>query len=115
MTEQLQRDLAQAREHARMVAAMRAETDANAHRVGQVRQLAAIAEERLAHADRELQARVLALLDVRVTILSHGQPGSRSGPGGPVRLRVEGSVAHDALLLSAESDWHPPLEATAPA
>jgi len=56
---------------------------------------------------------VLSLLDVRVTVLSHGKAGSRSGSGGPVQLRIEGSVAHDLLLLSAESDWHPLVGATA--
>ena len=54
-------------------------------------QLAAVARERLQNADRALQAKVFALLDVRVTILEHGNQ---------VRVRVEGSVAHDLLLSS---------------
>lgn len=114
VTAQLQQELAQARDHVRMVAAMRSQTEANASRVVQVRKLAAIAQERLAGADKALQQRVLDLLDVKVTILSHGRPGSRAGVGGPVALRVEGCVLHGMLLASAESDWHPRILASAP-
>lgn len=110
----LQRDLAEARHHVRMVAAMQAETGVQVERVSQVQQLALVAQDRLVTADRALQQRVLALLDVRVTVLDHGQPGNRARRGGPVRLRVEGSVAHDLLLAGAESDWHPCVLATAP-
>lgn len=110
----LQRDLAEARQHVRMVAAMQAQTGVQVERVSQVQQLALVAQDRLVTADRALQQRVLALLDVRVTVLDHGQPGNRARRGGPVRLRVEGSVAHDLLLAGAESDWHPCVLATAP-
>lgn len=87
--------------HRVMVLAIRQQTTDQERRVAQVHELAAVARERLVHADRTMQAQVLALLDVRVTVLDHAHDGQ------PVRVRVEGSVAHDLLLLSAESDWKP--------
>jgi len=113
VTGQLQEELAHARQHLQVVAAMRADTDARNTRLQQVQKLALVAQERLQNADLLTQQRVLTLLNVRVTVVSHGRPGNRSGPGGPVQLRLEGTVAHDLLLLSAESDWHPPVGATA--
>jgi len=113
VTDQLQEELAQARHHLQLVATMRADTDARSTRLQQVQQVALVAQERLQDANLATQLRVLALLDVRVTVVSHGRPGSRSGPGGPVQLRIEGAVAHDVLLLSAERDWHPLVGATA--
>lgn len=113
VTDQLQEELAQARHHLQLVATMRADTDARSTRLEQMQQLALVAEEQLPGYDLARQLRVLALMDVRVTVLAHGRPGSRSGPGGSVQLRIEGAVAHDLLLLSAESNWHPLAGATA--
>jgi DNA invertase Pin-like site-specific DNA recombinase len=78
-------------QHRAMVAAMNQETADATARMVTAQQLAAVARERLQNADRTLQAKVFALLDVRVTILAHGDQ---------VRVRVEGSVAHDLLLSS---------------
>lgn len=57
-------------------------------RLAQIAQLAGSAHARLQTAPPELQAEVFALLDVRVTVLEHGEP---------VRLRVDGTVAGDLL------------------
>lgn len=84
------------RQHVRMVAAMQAETGLQFERVSQVQSLALVARDRLVTADRALQQRVPALLDVWVTILDPGQAGNRGRRrGGPGQLRVEGNVAHD--------------------
>ncbi len=64
-----------------------------------------LAQDRLVNADRALRAQVLALLDVRVSVLEHPADG-------PVRLRVEGSVAHDVLLRGVEPDVAPAVLAT---
>jgi hypothetical protein len=85
-------------QHRAMVAAMSEETAAAAARMVTAQQLAHVARERLQNADRALQARVFALLDVRVTILEHGDH---------VRVRVEGSVAHDLLLSSVSGGLAP--------
>jgi hypothetical protein len=85
-------------QHRSMVAAMSEETAATAARMVTAQQLAAVARERLQSADRVLQAKVFALLDVRVTILEHGDH---------VRVRVEGSVAHDLLLSSVSGGLAP--------
>jgi site-specific DNA recombinase len=85
-------------QHRSMVAAMNQETAAAAARMVTAQQLAAVARERLQSADRALQSKVFALLDVRVTILAHGDQ---------VRVRVEGSVAHDLLLSSVSGGLAP--------
>ncbi|MEO6205096.1 MAG: hypothetical protein ABIO67_06920, partial [Mycobacteriales bacterium] len=108
----MRRELAEARDHRALLVAMLATTDAETSRLGQVTRLAEVARERLVNADAELRRTVLDLLDVRVTILSHGGRGGpvRAGRGGsqsPMQLRVEGSIAHGLVLASAESDWHP--------
>ncbi len=72
-----------------MVASINAETLEAQRRLVTIQNLAAVAATELAHADRELQAKVLALLDVRVTVLEQGER---------LDLQVEGSVAHDLLL-----------------
>ncbi len=84
-----------------MVLAVRQQTAVREHQVAQVHQLAAVARDRLVDADRALQAQVLQLLDVRVSVLEHAHDGR------PVQVRVEGSVAHDLLLMAAESDRRP--------
>jgi hypothetical protein len=85
-------------QHRSMVAAMSEETAAAAARMVTAQQLAAVARERLQSADRVLQAKIFALLDVRVTILEHDNE---------VRVRVEGSVAHDLLLSSVSGGLAP--------
>ena len=119
VVEGIQVDLDAARDHRTMLAAMRASTVAEVGRLEQVQRLALVASERLVNADSATRRRVLELLDVRVTIVSHGGGGGevRAGRGGsqePMRLRVEGNVAHGLLLASAESDWHLPVGASAP-
>ena len=57
-----------------------------------------MARERLQNPTRELHAQVFALLDVRATIVEHGKE---------VRVRVEGSVAHDLLLSSVTGGLSP--------
>jgi DNA invertase Pin-like site-specific DNA recombinase len=78
-------------QHRAMVAAVNQEMADATARMVTAQQLASVARERLQNAGRALQAKVFALLDVRVTILEHGDQ---------VRVRVEGSVAHDLLLSS---------------
>lgn len=103
----VQQQYAAAVAHRGMVLAARTATTEREDRLSKVQRLAELARERLEHADRELQARVFALLDVRVTVLEHG------GKGQPTRLRVEGSVVHDLLLTAAERDWTPVVRASA--
>jgi hypothetical protein len=54
--------------------------------------------KRLLNADRALQAKVFALLDVRATITERGDQ---------VKVRLEGSVAHDLLLAGVRDDLAP--------
>lgn len=91
-TECLEADLVRAREHAAMVAAMRASTEAQAERMASVQALAEVARERLEEASSELMAQVLHLLQVQVRVTE------ATDDGHPLRVQVTGSVAHDLLL-----------------
>lgn len=92
-----------AKEREQWLAGMAQQTERTRDRVAAVSRLADVARERLLHADRELRAKVLALLEVRVTVLE-----SARGKHATVRLRVTGSVAHELLLRSTSEEWHPP-------
>lgn len=91
-------------QHERMIAGVHADTLAARQRMDTAQELAAVAAATLAHADRDLQARVFGLLDVRVTVLEHGERLS---------LRVEGSVAHDLLLDEVRGGVAPGVQASA--
>jgi hypothetical protein len=92
--------------HRSTVAAMRHETAAaQAREWSRPSNLAQVARERLQNPTRELHAQVFALLDVRATIVEHGKE---------VRVRVEGSVAHDLLLSSVTGGLSPSKLASAP-
>ena len=68
-------------------------------------ELAQVARERLLKADKTLRAKVLALLDVRVTITENGDL---------VKVRLEGSLAHDLLLAEVRDDLAPRKLASTP-
>jgi site-specific DNA recombinase len=99
-TASLEASLVEARQHAAMVAAMRAETAQERGRLDRVRLLADLAGERLVTADAALRARVLALLGVQVRVPVLGAEGQ------PVRVEVSGTVAHDVLLGSLAPAEH---------
>lgn len=77
-------------------------TQEAADKAAVVARLAEVAAEQLLTADRELQAKVLALLDVTVTVTSNSREQK-----GPVMLAVTGSIGYQSLLDSA-GDWHLP-------
>lgn len=89
-------------QHRAMVAEMRTQTSQATERITTAQELAQIARDRLVHADRALQAKVFALLDVRVQIVSHQ----------PLQLEVEGSVAHDLLLRQVQEPVAPDVLAS---
>lgn len=91
-------------QHRQMVAAMTAGTAAAKARMETAQELAEVARERLAGADRDLQARVFSLLDVRVTVTGYGEK---------VALKVEGSVVHDLLLTGVREGVAPGVLASA--
>lgn len=90
-----------------MIAAMRVQTKSQEHRLAQVGRLAKVASDRLVNADRTLRSQVLALLDVHVTVTEHASDDQ------PVKLLVEGTVADEMLLTSADNDWHLTVGASA--
>ncbi len=81
MVRELQAQYAAAVAHRGMVLAARTATTQREDRLSRVGQLAEVARERLEHADAELRARVFALLDVRVTVLSTAGRAGRRGFG----------------------------------
>jgi DNA invertase Pin-like site-specific DNA recombinase len=91
-------------QHQAMVAAMSQETMAAKARMVTAQELAHVARNRLQHADGALQAKVFALLDVRATITEHGDQ---------VKIRLEGSVAHELLLTGVRDDLAPKKLASA--
>jgi DNA invertase Pin-like site-specific DNA recombinase len=93
----------QALQHRAKVAAVSQETTAAKARMATAQELAQIARQRLLHANRALQAKVFALLDVRATITRHGDQ---------VEIRLEGSVAHDLLLAGVRDDLSPSKQAS---
>jgi sarcosine oxidase gamma subunit len=88
----------QAIQHRAMVAAMSQESVEAKARMVTAQELAQVARNRLLHADRALQAKVVALLDIRATITEHGDQ---------VKVRLEGSLAHDLLLAGVRDDLAP--------
>jgi len=96
----------QAVQHRAMVAAISQETVAAKARMVTAQELAHVARDRLLHADKALRAKVFALLDVRATITSHGDQ---------MKIRLEGSVAHDLLLAGVRDDLAPNKLSSAPA
>jgi DNA invertase Pin-like site-specific DNA recombinase len=91
-------------QHRDMVAAMSQETVAAKARMVTAQELAHVARNRLQHADRALQAKVFALLDVRATITEHGNQ---------MKIRLEGSVVHELLLTGVRDDLAPNKQASA--
>lgn len=91
-TTSLEASLVDARQHAAMVAAMRAESQQERGRLDRVRELAELAGSRLVDADAELRARWFGLLGVQVRVPLLGEEGR------PLRVDVTGTVAHDVLL-----------------
>jgi site-specific DNA recombinase len=92
-------------QHRAMVAAMSQETTAAKARMTTAQELAQVARERLLKADKGLRAKVFALLDVRATITENGDL---------VKVRLEGSVAHDLLLAGVRDDLAPRKLASTP-
>ncbi len=86
-----------------MVASVSADVTAAKRRMVTAQELASVAAERLIHPDRELQAKMFALLDVRVTVLKHTDG---------LQLRLEGSVAHDLLLNEVRGEPAPGVQAS---
>lgn len=86
-------------QHRAMLQAVQHQTAQREEQVAQVEDLARLTQDGW----RTQTARcrqVLAVLNVRVSPLEH--PAEE-----PVRLRVEGSVAHDVLLRGVDPTWHP--------
>ena len=86
-----------------MVTALSQETSAAKARMTTAQQLPQVARQRLLNADRALQAKVFALLDVQATVREHGDQ---------MKMRLGGSVAHDLLLASVRDDLAPDKQAS---
>lgn len=87
---QLRAQLDAAQRHWSMVAAVSEETAAAQQRMVTAQELASVAQERLRHASRDLQAKVFALLDLRARVVANID--------GRVEVELTGSVAHHLVL-----------------
>jgi DNA invertase Pin-like site-specific DNA recombinase len=103
---ELEVELAEVRQLQETARAWRAESQTESRRVKDIWKLAEVAAQRLPTASVQQQAEVLALLDMRVTVLDNiPQRPRRGGKGGGQgewrpRLNIEGSVPSARLLAT---------------
>lgn len=80
-------------EHRATVASTSQETSQAKARMITAQRLAEVARDRLAGADGDLRAKVLAMLDVRAEVVNHDAG---------TQIKLTGSVAHDLLMAGIE-------------